>query len=197
MKRSGAIGLMAIGLQQGVVLAVGERHLLAVVQGDHRMLDVGVGEHRVHVVRDVAETARERQQVLALFVEHVFLLVIARFRSRSGRPPARRSPASTPGRWRAECAAALGLTRTGLPRAFAKRICTFCRRAFARYRADPGHRSTPRNTNSVRQLPEIVAKTKGFQQAIGSSASVPRSSAYPGSIRSNSASPLSHSAQPG
>ena len=67
---------MAVGLQQRVVLPVGQRHLLAVVQRNDRMLDVGVGQHRVDVVRRVAETARKRQQVLPFFVEHVLLLVI-------------------------------------------------------------------------------------------------------------------------
>ena len=79
LERGRAIRLMTIGLQQRVVLAVGERHLLAVVQRDDRMLDVGVREHRVDIVRHIAETARQRQQELALLVEHVLLLVIRAF----------------------------------------------------------------------------------------------------------------------
>ena len=75
-ERRRAIRLVPVGLQQRVVLAVGQRHLPAVVQRDDGMFDVGVREHRVNVVRHVAEPARQRQQQLALFVEHVFLLVV-------------------------------------------------------------------------------------------------------------------------
>ena len=131
MKRGGAIGLMAIGLQQRVVLAVGQRHLLAVVQGDHRMLDVGVGEHRVHVVRDVAEAARERQQVLALFVEHVFLLVIGAFDRKAVDRQLGVLAASSPGRSASGIRSSSGVNQDRASAAFAKRIWTFCRRAFA------------------------------------------------------------------
>ena len=78
-----AIRLMTIGLEQRVVLAVGQRHLLPVVERDDRMLDVGVREHRVNVVRHIAEAARQRQQQLTLLVEHMLLLVV---RALDGKP---------------------------------------------------------------------------------------------------------------
>ena len=76
VKRGGAIGLMAIGLQQGVVLAVGQRDLLAVVQRDHGCFTSAVDSIECASCGRRREAARERQQVLALFVEHMFLLVV-------------------------------------------------------------------------------------------------------------------------
>ena len=76
LERRRAIGLVPVGRNQRVVLAVGERRAPAVLQGDRGMLHVRRREHRVRVVRRRAEPAGERQQMLALLVEHVLLLVI-------------------------------------------------------------------------------------------------------------------------
>jgi hypothetical protein len=83
VKRGRTIGLMAVGLQKRVVLRVGQRHAAAVVECNDRMLDVGVCQHRMDIVRDVAKPARQRQQMLAFFVEHMLLLVI---RTLNGEP---------------------------------------------------------------------------------------------------------------
>ncbi len=45
VKRRGAIGLVPVGLEQRVVLRVGERHLPTVAQRDDGMLDIGVRQH--------------------------------------------------------------------------------------------------------------------------------------------------------
>jgi len=52
-----AIALMAVGLQQGVVLRVSQRDAAAVMQCDDGMLDVGIREHRMDVVGHVAKPA--------------------------------------------------------------------------------------------------------------------------------------------
>ena len=71
----GAVLLAAIRFEQGAVLPVGQRDPLAVRQRDRRKLHVGRRQRRVAVVRHAVEAAGERHQALALFVEHVLLLV--------------------------------------------------------------------------------------------------------------------------
>ncbi len=76
VERGGAVGLVAVGRENGAVLAVGQRHLRPGRQLDGRVLDVGGRERRVGVVGRGGEAARQRQQVLALLVEHVLLLAV-------------------------------------------------------------------------------------------------------------------------
>ncbi len=76
VKRRCAIRLMAVRLQQRVVLPVRQRDLSAIVKRNLGVPDVGIRQHRVDVVRRVAESTGQRQQVLARFVQHVLLLVI-------------------------------------------------------------------------------------------------------------------------
>ena len=80
---------------------------------------------------DVAEPARERQQVLALFVEHVLLLVIRAFDREPVDRQLRRSPAIQPRTVASGIRSSSGVNHDRASAAFAKRICTFCRRAFA------------------------------------------------------------------
>ncbi len=75
-ERRGAIALVAVGRQDGAVLSVGERDLGAVRQAQRRMPDVGGRERGIGVVGRGRKAARQRQQVLALLVEHVLLLPV-------------------------------------------------------------------------------------------------------------------------
>ena len=70
-----AVGLVPVRRENRPVLAVGERDV-AGGQPDGRVLHVRGRQRRVRVVRRRREAARERQQVLAFFVEHVLLLAI-------------------------------------------------------------------------------------------------------------------------
>ena len=89
------------------------------------MLDVGGRQRGVGVVRRRREAARQRQQVLALLVEHVLLLAIEILDARSGR----RASSGLAGhpllhRRQRNLRAAPGLNQALACAAFANRICT-------------------------------------------------------------------------
>jgi hypothetical protein len=67
--------LIAARLQDRAILTVGQRHLVAGRHLDGGRLHVGGREGRIAVVRHAPEPACEREQTLALFVEHMLLLV--------------------------------------------------------------------------------------------------------------------------
>ena len=78
-ERRRAIVLVAIGRQDRPVLSVGQRHLGPARQAERRVLDVRGRERRVGVVRRRRKAARQREQMLALFVQHVLLLPVEIF----------------------------------------------------------------------------------------------------------------------
>jgi hypothetical protein len=72
----GAVGLIAIGGEDGAVLPVRDGDVVPVRQPDDGVFHIGRREGRVDVVGRRRQLRRQRQQVLALVVEHVFLLAI-------------------------------------------------------------------------------------------------------------------------
>ena len=71
LRRLRAIGLVAVVLEQRVVVAGRQRDAAAVGQRDGRELHVRGAQLAIGLARRVAEAAGERQQPLALFVERV------------------------------------------------------------------------------------------------------------------------------
>jgi hypothetical protein len=75
-ERLGAIVLIAVGRDNRAIARVGGFDRFARAQRDGRKLHVGRRQRLVGVVGRRAELRGERQQTLAFFVEHVFLLAI-------------------------------------------------------------------------------------------------------------------------
>src|SRR5262249_46923091 len=79
LEREGTIRLVTVRGKNRAVLPVGDRDVGAGRKAYGRVLHVGGGQRCVRVVRARGKSARQREQVLALGVEDMFLLAIQLF----------------------------------------------------------------------------------------------------------------------